>query len=356
MLNPKHLIAVICAVAVVAEVRGQTTVSSEPFGYVKINIAAGTGTSKRTSLISIPLLDETSANGKTSGRITGVTSNTITVQGAGWTAGQLSTAATPHLIEITSGNAQGRMLLISTATSNTAETVTIATTEIDNGGSLANLGIAVGSNDGDTFRLRPVDTIGSFFGTPETTLIRGGTSAKTADTIIIMNGSTAPTFFYNTGVTPKRWTQVGMSTNDASNTAISPQAGVQYARLADTPLQFIVTGRVPSGARRALISPSTTILASYWPANQTLGSLGLNSISNWGVNSSSTLADKVTLVTAGTADNYYHDGTNWRQIRVGRPLANDVVVPVGSSVMIRRASGSGSGFATYSNTAPYNLQ
>jgi len=354
MLNPKHLLPVICAVAIVTEVRGQTTVSSEPFGYVKINVAAGTGTSKRTSLISIPLLDETSVAGRTSGSITGVTSNTITVQGAGWTAGQLSTAATPHLIEITSGAARGRMLLISTATPNTSDTVTIDATEIKNGGSLVNL------NNGDTFRLRPVDTIGSFFGTPETTLIRGGTSPNTADTITLMIDGEPQTFFDHTGVTPKRWRRALLGNPDASNTPIPPHAGVQYARLADTPLQFIVTGRVPSGARRALInnvSASTTILASYWPVNQTLGSLGLNSsIANWATNPSSSLADRVSLVRSGVTENYYHDGANWRQIRLGTPLANDVVVPPGSSVMIRRANRPGSGFVTYSNTAPYNLQ
>ena len=114
-------------VATLTHASAQTTVQGEPFGYVKINITAGTGTSKKTSLVSIPLLEEAAITGKATGRITGVTATTISASGAGWTAGQLSTAATPHLIEITSGTAKGRMLLISTTAANTADTVTIAT-------------------------------------------------------------------------------------------------------------------------------------------------------------------------------------------------------------------------------------
>lgn len=68
----------------VLEAPAQATVQGEPFGYVKINITAGTGNSKRVTLLSIPLLEEASITGRTTGWITGVTSNTITASGATW--------------------------------------------------------------------------------------------------------------------------------------------------------------------------------------------------------------------------------------------------------------------------------
>ena len=353
----KRILPLLCALPLASQGYAQTTVQGEPFGYVKINISAGTGTTKKTSLVSIPLLEEASITGKATGRITGVTATTITASGAGWTAGQLSTAATPHLIEITSGAAQGRMLLISTAAANTADTITIAPEEATRTGNLANLGIVAGAENGDTYRIRPVDTLSSFFGTPETTLIRGGTSSSTADTITIVSNGQSVTYFYNTGVTPNRWSRVALGNPDASNTPLPPYAGLQYARLANTPLEFIVTGKVPSGQREVSIKNSgSTILAPFWPVSQTLAQLALQTTPNWLKSSSSSSADTIVLSSAGSLNTFFHDGSNWRRVGLGNPLANTNTVPVGASIMINKRTSGGAGYAAYENTAPYNLQ
>jgi len=356
MLHPRALPALLFCVALTTQAIAQTTVQGEAFGYVKINIAAGTGSTKKTSLVSIPLLDEAAIAGKITGRITGLTATTITSTGAGWTAGQLSTAATPHLLEITSGAAQGRMLLISTTAANTTETVTLSTEEATRVGDLRNLGITTGVENGDTYRIRPVDTLSSFFGTPATTLIRGGTSASTADTISIVSNGQSTTYFYNTGVTPNRWSRVSLGSPDASNTPIPPYAGVQYARLANTALEFIVTGKVPSGQREVSVKNSgTTILSPYWPVSQTLAQLALQNTPNWVKSSSSGLADTVVLSSGGSLTTFFHDGTNWRRVALGSPNANTNTVPVGASIMINKRGSSG-GYAAYENAAPYNLQ
>ena len=356
MVYPKKLLPVFCVVALSSQGFTQTTVQGEPFGYVKINITAGTGTSKKTSLVSIPLLEEASIDGNATGRITGVTATTISASGAGWTAGELSTAATPHLIEITSGTAKGRMLLISTATASTADTVTISPEEAARVGDLTNLGIVTGADNGDTYRIRPVDTLSSFFGTPESTLILGGASANAADTITIVGNGSSATYFYNTGVTPARWSRVALGSPDASNTPIAPYAGVQYARLANTPLEFIVTGKVPSGDREVSIKNSgVTLLAPFWPVNQTLADLAIQNTPNWTSGATAAAADTVVLSSAGAVNTFFHDGTNWKRIALGSPLANTTVVPVGASIMINK-KGSASGFAAYQHAAPYNLQ
>lgn len=353
----KRILPLLCALPLASQGLAQTTVQGEPFGYVKVNITAGTGTGKRTTFVSIPLLEDANITGKATGRITGVGTTTITAAGAGWTAGQLSAAATPYLIEITSGAAQGRMLLISTAAANTADTITISPEEATRTGNLANLGIVAGAENGDTYRIRPVDTLSSFFGTPETTLIRGGTSSSTADTITIVSNGQSVTYFYNTGVTPNRWSRVALGNPDASNTPLPPYAGLQYARLANTPLEFIVTGKVPSGQREVSIKNSgSTILAPFWPVSQTLAQLALQTTPNWLKSSSSSSADTIVLSSAGSLSTFFHDGTNWRRVGLGNPVANTNTVPVGASIMINKRNSGGAGYAAYENAAPYNLQ
>jgi hypothetical protein len=332
----------------------ETTLQGEPFGYVKINITGGTGTTKRTTLVSIPLLEEANISGKATGRITGVTSNTITVADAGWTEGQLSAASAPHLIEITSGPAKGRMFLLATATANTADTVTVQADEVARVGSLANLEIATGAQEGDTYRIRPVDTLSSFFGTPESTLIGGADLAAAADTVTIVVNGSASTHYYNTSL--GRWTRVGLGNLDSSDLPIPPYAGLQYARLAESPLEFIVTGKVPSGERQVAIKNSgTTLVSPFWPVNQSLGDLGLQNTPNWVTGNSASTADTVALTVGGSVNTFFHDGTNWRRVTLGTPISNTNVVPVGASIMVNR-KGNATGFAAFEHAAPYNIQ
>jgi hypothetical protein len=339
---------------VVSHAPAQTVVQGEPFGYVKLNITAGTGTTKRTTLLSIPLLDEANITGKSSGRITGLTSNTITASGAGWAPSQLSAAATPFLLEITSGDAQGRMLLISTTTANTSDTVTIDSQEAQRVGDLRNLGIVADAQNGSTYRIRPVDTLSSFFGTPATTLVHGGSNASTADTVtIVINGSSA-SYFYSTSL--GRWTRGGVTATDSSNVPLLPYAGLQYSRLPNTPLQFIVTGKVPSGQRRVAIRKSgSTVLSPFWPVSQTLAAIGLQNTPGWTSGASPATADTVVLSSGGSATTFFHDGTNWRRTGLGSPISNTNVVPVGTALLINRR-GSVTTFDTYQQNAPYNLQ
>ncbi len=352
-MNYKTLIPVI-ALALLPRLASaqEVSVDGEPFGFVKVNIAAGTGTAKSTSLISIPLLEEASITGKAAGLISGVTANALTATGAGWAPGELSSAATPYLLEITSGVARGRMLLLSIVTPNTADTVTVDALETARLGDLTSLGIA----QGDSYKIRPVDTLSSFFGTPETTGIQGGTAAATADTATIVENGSATTYFYKTDATPPRWTRVAFGNPEASTTRISPQAGLQYARLPATPLQFIVSGTVPTGQRQVAVKNSgTTLLAPYWPVSQTLPSLAIQSLQNWATGSSASTADTVVLTSAGQVSTFFYDGSNWRRVAFGNPLANTNVVPAGASIMINK-KGTAAGFTSYQQSAPYSLQ
>ena len=247
------------------------------------------------------------------------------------------------------------MLLISTTTANTADTVTIDATEMIRVGDLTAMGIATDAATGDTFRIWPGDTLSSFFGTPETTGIQGGASADKADTVVMTINGTARTYFYNTDSTPPRWSATTFGTPDASNVPILPYAGMQYSRLAATPLEFRVLGRMPVGMRKVAIKNSgTTLLAPFWPVNQTLSALGLHSLPGWLSSTSSSSADTVVLTVNGSASTFFHDGTNWRRVGLGGGNANNTVVPAGASLMINKR-GNTPGFTTYQHSAPYNF-
>jgi hypothetical protein len=337
----------------------QATATTDPVGFVTVGIAAGTGTAKRNTLFSLPLLETDSIAG-VAGTITGVTSNTISNAGAGWTPGALSQPATPYLIQITSGSAKGRMFLIASSaatggavsgTANTATQVTISSldsTQVD----LNTLGIAVGA---DTYKIYACDTLSSFFGTPATTGILGASTSANADTIVIVANGSSATYFYNTSVTPNRWSRVGLGSPDASNVPLLPYYGVQYSRLGNSALSFVVTGGVPTVDRQVAIKTSgPTLLAQYWPADSTLGSLGLQNLPGWQTGASASTADTVVLTSAGAANTYFYNGTNWKRVALGSPNADTTPVPVGTTVSINKR-GSAAGFTTLTQQAPYSL-
>ena len=325
------------------------TATTDPVGFVTMNITAGTGTAKKISFISVPLLDSASSiGGQSIGVISAFSASTITSASAGWTPGQLSTASAPYLIQITSGSAKGSMWLISTTANNTAETVTISADDqvnID----LTQIGLAVG----DGYKIIPCDTLASLFGTPATTGVLGGANQTVADTLqILINGSTK-TYFYST--TNNRWTQQTLGSPDASNTPLRPYIGIQYGRLANTNLQITATGNVPVIDREVQVKNSgLTLISQYWPTDSTLASLGLNTISGWTSGANGTVADTVQINTTGTTKTFYFDGTNWRQVTLGSPIKDTEPVPVGSSLILNQ-KGSQTGYSTYTQLIPYSL-
>lgn len=323
---------------------GITTLSAQTVGYVTLSIAAGTGSARTVSVLSFPLADSGQASGQLNGIITGVTAATFTNSSAGWTAGQLSTAATPYLIRITSGTAKGRTFLVSTATANTATTLTIDPEEaalVD----LTTVGIAAGT---DTYELIPCDTISNVFGTPATTGIQGGTTSATADIVQLLVSGGWRQYYYNT--TSSAWLRIGPNSN-SNNVAIRPDTAALYQRLPASGLSLIVSGTVPSVDRKALVKNSgTTFLSNGWPVDVTLGTSGINSIPGW-LTGTATTADIVQIQISGGWRQYYHNGTQW--LRVGPNTAsNSVVIPTGAAVILLK-KGAASGAVALSQTLPY---
>ena len=339
----------------------QTTVATDPVGFVTLSIKGG---NPATTALSIPLLDTASVTGQAVGQITGVGASTITNTNAGWATNQLSAAAAPYLIQITSGNAAGRMFLIAT-NPNTATSLTINSTDILQG-NLTNLGVAVGNS----YKIVPCDTLNTIFGPnpgmtnptaapPAGLGIRGGTSATNSDNVNLIVNGTVRTFFYRTNSNPTNngWVATTFGNPASGNMALPPYAGLQYIRRATSNITFTVTGSVPTSLRRVMVKNSgQTLLAQYWPVNSTVAGLNLQSIPGWVANSNPTNADRATIVsTNGTSATYFYDGTNWRQQAFGNPIRGTNPVALGSGIQILKV-GSAGGYSTYSNAVPYNLQ
>ena len=320
-----------------------------PVGYVTLTAAAGTGTAKKTSLLSLPLYGTMEGDGAMKGELTYVSANALTNADADWTPGQLSQAATPCLIKITSGVATGRTFLISTTTPNTANTVTIDANDVAQG-ALNTLGIAVG----DSYELLPCDTLSSLFGTPETRGVLGGANINAADNIAITTNGRTDKFFYNS--TLNRWVKSFPGNPDATNQPLRPDAGVGYARLATTNLELFLTGRVATTARTAPVKNSgVTILSQNWPTDVSLAHLKIHEIPTWTAATVINAADWVELYINGAIHSYWFDGTNWREDAPGSPVADSQIIPAGTAVILNKR-GTAAGYNNINQPLPYSLQ
>jgi hypothetical protein len=339
-----------------------TSVSTVPQGYFSETITPGTGSSATISVLSFPLQATANAGGEMAGVITAVGTNVLTNSNAGWTPGALSTAATPYLIQITSGTATGRTFLIATNTANDASDVTINSTDVSqvSGSNLQNLGIVPGT---DTYKIIPADTISSVFGKPNSdgTGVLGSTIYTSADELQLYTPNVGLlTYYYqlsgNSNPDPG-WTRVGSQISGA-NVVIRPDSGVVYARLGTTTFTIQRMGQVPSINRLAAVADSGyTILSNNWPVKTTLSSSNISKIATWTPSTSDTSsagADLVEVLVSGVGYlQYYFDGTDW--LRVGPNNSGDnQAIPAGSAVIIYK-QGSATTSSTVSQTLPYTL-
>lgn len=320
-------------------------VSTAPVGYTTWTINAGTGTDRALTTLGIPLYQPASTiDGAASGVITAATSNTLTVSGAGWTADQLADAASPYVVRITSGSAEGRNLLVS---ANTEDTLTI---DLFSSGvtDVSALGIVTST---DTFELVECDTLLSLFGEPSAEGIDGGADASDADTLFIFVNGAWARFYFDTDTS--RWSKVTFGFPDASNQVLMPDTAILFSRLADYSSEFVLTGTVPTTSRKVTINASgATPIGSALPTDISLANSGISGIPGW-VFSSDTLVADIVFIFDGSWSRYYHDGSNWRKITFGTPISDDLMIASGSAVLISKSSAGT--VSTLTQTLPYSL-
>jgi hypothetical protein len=350
MKTPHKFITLLSGAVLLASSAFAQTVATDPVGYSTWSIAAGTGTARTFTTLALPLYQPTSSiDGSTAGVITSVTSNSITVSGAGWTAGGLSNAAAPFCLRITSGTAEGRNLLISTSVGNTADTLTV---DLSQSGvqDLTSLGVVAAS---DTFEIIECDTLSSLFDIPAEGGIIGGVDLDSSDNVwLFVNGAWSK-YYYDTALV--RWTKFTRGNPDASNQVVLPDSGILFSRIANEASSLIVTGTVPSTARQMTINQAgVTVVGSSWPVDMTLSAAKFNDIPEWQSSADASVADKVYILSGGAWQRYYHDGVDWLKNSRGTPVSNDVNIKSGTAVLLLKASPASSS-SFLSQVLPYTL-
>jgi hypothetical protein len=318
---------------------------------VTVSAAAGTGITRTVSVLSFPLVSPEAITGVATGRITGVTANSISNSSAGWSPGALSVPATPYVIRITSGAAKGHTFLISTSTQNTATTVTIDSLESSQV-NLMTLGVLTGAS-GDTYAIYACDTLSTALGTPGTTGIQGATSPVGADIVQMFVSGFWQQYYYNT--TNSRWQRVGPN-SPSDNVPIRPDTAVLYSRLPASPLNLTVLGSVPVSDRKALVKNSgVTFLSNSWPVNLTLGTSGIHLIPGWAsvANYDAATTDIVQIMVNGFWVKFWYTGNNWKRVGPGS-ISDSVSIPVGSALIIEKKSPA-SGTSQLVQNIPYSL-
>jgi len=202
-------------------------VKSRPVGFLTQTIPAG-----QTASFSIPFDPDVSSRPDAIRRVSGVGATYIDSEGAAWSAGAFSAPASPYAVRFTSGQASGRIFLVS-STANTASRLYLETDGLD----LGSLQIETGTM-GASFEVLPADTLATFFGanTPgDALVVQGGADARAADLVQLWAGSGWKRYYFNTLL--NRWaldsdTEVDASRNHA---LLRPDRGIMITRRGDTP-------------------------------------------------------------------------------------------------------------------------
>lgn len=334
----KKLVALLLAGVVSAPFAfSAVTAYAPPVGGMSFNIAGGSVAGPVTTSFSIPLLDAPQASGMTRGRIASLTATTVTVTGAGWTPSALANVAFPYALRMTSGSAAGYTFSI---TANTTDTLTIS------GGNPTQLGIVTGGS-GDSFRLIPVDTLNSLFGS---NTFLGGDSPASADTVILSNTSQL-SYYYNT--TLSRWVRTTGPTTDRGNTAIPLDTVISVVRKSGAfVLRF--AGAIPMERFNLLVpNAGSKYTHTGFPMDVTLGALSMQTaLQGWVSAPLAANADTLSVVSGASLLTYFHNGTNWQRTTGPATNRDAVVIPAGTAIMLFKR-GAASGSALLLRNRPY---
>ncbi len=303
------------------ECLAQTTVTTNPVGYVNVTVPSG-----ENAAASVPLQNSPVFTGTVSS-ITYVSgSSSIGSVTADWTSTYGPFATNPYIVQFLSGQSTGLYYPIA---SNSTSTLAVS------GTNLTSL-VAVG----DSFEILPLDTLGSLFGTNAATAgFNVGTDPSVADNVLI-RGAFGWLTYYNNG---SNWLRQGDATLTSQNSVpLYPEQGMLIVRQASSNLVLTITGVVPTTAlQTSLPASTTTFLANRFPVATTIAGLGLSSLAQWNAGTNPATCDNLLIHGTFGWLTYYYNGTNWlRQGDATETSQNTTAIGVGSSVLIVRQSGS----------------
>jgi uncharacterized protein (TIGR02597 family) len=325
-------------------------VATVPDGMMALALPSG-----KTSYLSLPLTKQSAYTGM----VASVTANSITVDDspAPFTT-NFATAAAPYFVKFLTGSEAGRVLLVDV---NTADTLTLDTTDHTTGAAVALTTTGFAVEAGDTFEVFPGDTLASVFGTGAAgnpLILTGGPSKNISDEVALFNavGATFVSYYFNT--VTGYWEQVG-STGNANNTIIYPYAALTVERRANHPnTSLMLVGRVtPVGAATKTVSRASVLTSSHYATDVKLSQLKFGS--NWLTGNSANLADTLSVWNAalGRFEVYFQKpDQTWRKIGDNVTDQSNFTIPAGTVTAIgkRRVVTGGAEFLV--SELPYSLQ
>ena len=299
------------------------SVTTTPVGYVTLTIQG----ENKYNFLSIPLVNQPLFKGQ----INSVTNTVLSTSSDVWTANEY---ASGYYVEITSngsddsGNAKGLFVDI---TGNTANSLTLADD------------LSTYTFNGDeTIAIYKHHTIGSVFGTNNSSGLQGGTSAGDADVIKIWNPLTQrfSSYFYNSAVNEWKSATNPFGPNTSSEVFYADQGFVVYRKGTGT-VEMKVIGSVKVGSTKAQIFSGYNFYDNKKPIDTTLGETGWENDISGGTSAGD--ADTISIwnsVTQRLASYFYNSITRkWENAT--NPFgadAGDTQISVGDAILIKRRS------------------
>ncbi len=335
ILRPRVFAAALaCSIAalITHSADAQTTATTDPVGFITLNIAGNGGAS--ASALSFSGLGLTRPV-EYQGNAEGFAANSLTDNDAAWTDNQFNGAAGAYFVELTSGTAAGTTYDISATTAST-KTITLAQS------------LAAGVANGVTFKIRKHWTLASIFGAANESGLGSGNSSS-ADQILRWNGTGYDIYYYQTsGIGGIGWRKAGFPSTDASASVIYPEDGVIVQRSQSAAVPVVLMGAVKTGQTSAPVQNGINFVGNIYAAAMTLASSGIYTGNNTtglaGGNSSG--ADQLLIWNGTGYDIYYYQtsgigGIGWRKAGFPSTDASATSIPVGISIIIQRSAPGG---------------
>ena len=328
------------AAVILAHAAFAQTATTVPVGAMTFTVAGGSVAVPSTTVISVPLHEEaTLTSGVSTGVIASYTGSVITVTNAGWTPAELASTTTPFMLQLKSGAGEGRFLPI---TANTNATVTVS------GVDLATEGVAAG----DSFKIIPVDTLNTLFGS---TTLQGGSSPASSDLVYLFEGGAWVGYYYNT--TKNFWVKTPGPVTNKNDTVLKPDSGFMITRKGSSLLISFI-GTVPSSKfKTTVVNAGSTLISTGFPVDTTIAGLSLDTkLAGWVKSSTAASADSVSIFSGGGWISYYYDPAKgfWRKTSGPATNQGSTPIPAGTLVLITK-KGATAGTSSVTLPIPYTL-
>jgi len=280
----------------------QTTVTTDPVGFINETVAGALSGSPQYTFISPTLTNPIAFQGT----IASITSTTITINGASFTADQFDGANGSYYVEVFNATNPGALADI-TGTSSNSVTVDANLTSF--------------ASAGDSIRIRQHVTLGQLLGANNTYGFQSNANSQSADLIIVYNGVvndsvSQTTYFYYPadGTVSASWMDTGFNSygtpGGANGATIAPFQGIIIKRIAAGNITITSTGTVKTGNTLfPVFAGGSNVMGTASAQGLTLGNSGLytgNASTGLQASSTGVNPDQIIIYNGQSQTTYFY--------------------------------------------------